>query len=500
MATVTSRFAISGLSVLLTLRATSSLRIGYYDDFLKSRKNRIRTRTAAASRDGTTSRHSFCVTEGQKSSGFVSARRPHPDSSSNISHRSDVCPHHEAPPTIAEGLVMASQANFVRVKVEKLEGYSGDPPKSLLLCVVRAWLKKVKREVLVGDRVRIVGIDWADGRGMVEEVLPRTSRLDEPPVANISQVLLVFSLDRPQFQPVSATRYLIAVEAAGLPVLIALNKADLVSDDEVEVHERRIEEWGYPIMTASVATGRGLPELEKALRGTVSVVAGPSGAGKSSIINALRLRALRSPWSENGTESDAKDAFGTFASSASSGPQIELQAVGEVSKRIGRGRHTTRNVSLVEMEGGGLLADTPGFNQPSLSLPPSKLSEYFPEIRRIREVKGPCAFNNCLHLSEPGCVVREGEDWERYPLYASLIEELKIVEATKIERSVAKRVREGSVRYKARAGGRMAAEARLETKSHRRVNRRAVRQALTEVAKEAEGNVDDDTDGKLFSL
>ena len=123
-------------------------------------------------------------------------------------------PQHRHPEAIV-GRVMAAQANFVRIKVEQTgEGrpfpQSSPPPQTRLLCVVRALLKKMKRQVLVGDMVRVVGIDWVDGRGMVEEVFPRTSKLDEPPVANISRVMLVFSLAMPPFMPSAATRYLVS--------------------------------------------------------------------------------------------------------------------------------------------------------------------------------------------------------------------------------------------------------------------------------------------------
>lgn len=195
--------------------------------------------------------------------------------------------------TTALGQVMAAQANFVRVKVDGLEGgLAGEaPPRPRLLCVVRALLKKMRREVLVGDRVRVVGIDWADGRGMVEEVLPRTSQLSEPAVANVDHVLLVFSAALPAFQPSPATRYLLSAEAAWLPVTVAVNKADLLPAEEVQAVVDQVASWGYRGVAVSVVSGQGLQELMQVLRGRVTVVAGPSGAGKSSIINALRLRS-----------------------------------------------------------------------------------------------------------------------------------------------------------------------------------------------------------------
>eukprot|EP00887_Chlorella_sp_A99_P006599 scaffold3.g6599.t1 len=453
-----------------------------------------------------------------------------------------------AVPTTAVGQVMSAQANFVRVKIDRLEAAGegpapAEPPRRRLLCVVRGLLKKIKHTVVVGDFVRVVGIDWADGRGMVEEVLPRSSQLDEPAVANVTHVLLVFAADMPPFQPSPATRFLLSAEAAGLPVALVLNKTDLVEEARVQELVAQVSAWGYSVLPVSVRTGRGLDELTLALRGQVSVVAGPSGAGKSSIINALRLRALglegtlnemaaqpsgsrdagdeeaeahvggsderdASSCDERGNGSGAQHEAAGMGSeqrrpppqvppAAGTEPDLELQAVGQVSLRIGRGKHTTRNVSLLEMGSGGLLVDTPGFNQPSvLSIPPGELGHCFPEVqRRLEEQR--CAFRSCQHLQEPGCAVRG--DWERYPLYCEIHGELKAVEAEAAARSASKKKREGTVRYKSRAGGQQARlgggrrwggrrgmEARLESKSYRRESRRVVKQKLTELQRDVE--------------
>jgi len=396
---------------------------------------------------------------------------------------------------------MAAQANFVRIKIDRLDGSDAPAPQPRLLCVVRALLKKMKREVLVGDRVRVVGIDWNDGRGMVEEVLERDTRLFEPPVANVNHVLLVFSSQMPPLQPSAATRYLVAAEAAGLPITVVLNKADLLGDAvDIRREEERILAWGYSTVSVSVVNELGLDELEKTLQGRVTVVAGPSGAGKSSIINALRLRAAgvsgtlenmdAQPSGQlqgqhnidgnNETECYNNDSTAT-APIVTTG--VELQAVGSISERIGRGKHTTRNVMLVEMGSGGLLVDTPGFNQPSVVLPSTELGRYFPEIRKALE-KSRCAFSNCQHISEPGCVVKG--DWERYELYTTLHAELQGLDEENMKRAVEKRQREGTSRLKSRGGGKMGVEARLVTKTHRRVSRRSVKQQLSEIVRDVD--------------
>ncbi|GAB4821983.1 hypothetical protein N2152v2_009029 [Parachlorella kessleri] len=501
---------------------------------------------------------------------------------------------------------MAAQANFVRVKVETVEGAAasgsgaaaaaGPPPRSRLLCVVRGLLKKIKQSVLVGDEVRVVGIDWADGRGMVEEVLSRRSELSDPAVANVDHMVLVFAADLPPWQPAQVTRYLVGAEAAGLPVTLVVNKADLVPPEDVQSIVDQVAAWGYQALPVSVVSGTGLPALSEQLQRRVSVVAGPSGAGKSSIINALRLKSagmdgsleamLAQPTSPHGSSSvgdssvddssggcetvsssngiaepghaghmtadgrsssssslvgtavtaefdtalgPSREASGNTALLAGTPPpppqqqqqwdegadvhqpksqaalldessleaagdgcqcaageveaasEIELQAVGDVSQRIGRGKHTTRNVTLLELGGGALLADTPGFNQPVLDLPAAQLADAFPEIRRILS-DHRCAFGNCQHLVEPGCAVREAE-WDRYPYYVDLHAELAQHEQVELERAASKKKREGNVRFKSRAGGKQGMEARLESKSHRRVSRRSVKQSVSQLAK-----------------
>jgi len=156
----------------------------------------------------------------------------------------------------AVGQVIAAQANFMRVFIERTGNDNeasaggvfmgpGDEPSTSaanawelncgakagteLLCVVRAVLKKIKRRVLVGDRVLVSGIDWVDRRGMVEDVLDRRSEIAEPPVANVEHLLVLFSFDRPKLEPIALSRFLIEAESTDIPFTLILNKADLVS-------------------------------------------------------------------------------------------------------------------------------------------------------------------------------------------------------------------------------------------------------------------------------
>jgi ribosome biogenesis GTPase / thiamine phosphate phosphatase len=443
---------------------------------------------------------------------------------------------------------MVAQANFVRVRIERLDPPPSPPEESRstadaiedstvaslpppplprLLCTVRGLLKKMKRQVLVGDNVRVVGIDWISGRGAVEAVIPRRSVLREPPVANVTHVLLVFSLAKPPFQPDQASRFLLSAESAGLPVVVALNKADLVAEEEANAAVEQLSRWGYFAAAISVVDGRGVAQLAKEMAGKVTVVAGPSGAGKSSIINALKLfgagmdSSLGAGLADDGEdsedassckeeeESEECKAEGAAEESGSASPRarpsgrlrlpaeaealgLDLQAVGVVSERIGRGKHTTRNVALLDIGGGGFVADTPGFNQPDLdSTTPDELASLFPEFRALIDRKdgGGCTFSDCQHLVEPGCVVRDA-GLDRYDQYVKMHAEMKEAAVSDAARTAGKRLREGMVRVKSRGGGRVGEEARLEAKSHRRVSRRSVKQAVAELTKDVEADED----------
>ncbi|KAK3253623.1 hypothetical protein CYMTET_37122, partial [Cymbomonas tetramitiformis] len=216
----------------------------------------------------------------------------------------------------------------------------------------------------------------------------------------------------------------------------------------------------------------------------------PSGAGKSSLINRLRVQPTVQ---EDGKETPPAP-FGSFdvsvnilgdggggAGKGSASILVEnMQSVASVAPRTGRGRHTTRHVSLLQMPGGGLLADTPGFGNPGLeSVTTLALQACFPEIRlALQDPEHSCAFGNCTHRREPGCAV--GTDWERYEHYQLLWDEVEAIETT-FRRNFAKDEREGNVRYKSGAQGQRRPEARLNQKKHRRTSRTQSRRDLKNV-------------------
>ncbi|MGI0489054.1 small ribosomal subunit biogenesis GTPase RsgA [Pantanalinema rosaneae CENA516] len=341
--------------------------------------------------------------------------------------------------SLLRGTVLAVQANYYQVRLDpgSADGSVSDPPT--LLCTRRSRLKKLGQQVMVGDRVEIEEPDWAGNRGAIAQVFPRHSELDRPPVANADHVLLVFALEQPTLDPHQLSRFLVKAESTGLQVSLCLSKCDLVSPDAQAQWRSRLEAWGYQPILISVHQQLGLTELQRQLDHRMTIVSGPSGVGKSSLINVLV-------------------------------PQAELR-VAAVSGKLGRGRHTTRHVELFELPQGGLLADTPGFNQPELVSTPEELAEYFPEIQQ-RFSHDRCQFNDCLHRDEPGCVVRG--DWERYEHYLNFLAEA-------IERQqVLERMgdAESNLKLKSKRQGRQQYEPKLESKKYRRPSRRTQHQAL----------------------
>lgn len=137
----------------------------------------------------------------------------------------------------AIGTVAAAQANFMRVIVQSLPSIEGAGIGVELLCVVKAVLKKIKRKVLVGDKVLVGSIDWVDRRGMIENVFRRRTEILDPPVANVDHLLVLFSMEQPKVEPFLLTRFLVEAESTGIPLTLALNKCELV-DEEVGILSR----------------------------------------------------------------------------------------------------------------------------------------------------------------------------------------------------------------------------------------------------------------------
>ena len=245
---------------------------------------------------------------------------------------------------------------------------------------------------VAGDRVRL---EHEAGTAVIAEILPRKNVFVRPPVANVDQFFIVAST----VQPVPSTLVIdklsaIAVDRGAQPVLV-ITKGDLYGADTLA---QCYSTAGFPVLCVNAATGEGLAPLRDMLAGKLSVFSGNSGVGKSTLLGALM-------------------------------PGRELETA-EISQKLGRGRHTTREVVLYEAHG-GLVADTPGFASLDMAraaaIPKENLELAFPDIARLF---GQCRFTGCSHLSEVGCAVREavhrGEiSRTRYESYAALYEQAK---------------------------------------------------------------------------
>ncbi|MBW8351806.1 ribosome small subunit-dependent GTPase A [Bacillus sp. IITD106] len=266
----------------------------------------------------------------------------------------------------------------------------------MIQCRGRGVFRKNKITPLVGDNVIFQADN--DKEGYIMEIKPRKNELVRPPIANIDQAILIFSSTEPDFSPLLLDRFLVIVESSGVHPIICITKADLLSEQErVEVNNylEYYRSIGYEVLLLSSKTEEGINELHPLLTGKTSVFSGQSGVGKSSLINALD-------------------------------PSLQLKT-DEISSHLGRGKHTTRHVELIEVCG-GLVADTPGFSSLDFAeIEAEDLGYTFPEISKKGE---ECKFRGCLHENEPKCAVKTAVEKdeiskERYNHYLQFLQEIK---------------------------------------------------------------------------
>lgn len=278
------------------------------------------------------------------------------------------------------GLIIKAQSGFFTVRTE-----TGD-----FICQLRGRLKQQKLHTdlaAVGDHVEVSLLP--EGTGMIETVQPRTRALtrrapngrtsaratdrEQVIVANPDQVVFVFACANPAPHLRMLDRFLVLAEVAQLPVIICANKCDLVTPEAATAAFGLYPALGYPVCYTAANTGQGCVELRALLHNRISVLSGPSGVGKSSLLNALE-------------------------------PGLGLRAKA-VSQATTKGRHTTVHPELLALSTGGYVADTPGLRSLGLwDIEPTELDGYFVEIRPL---VADCAFNDCTHLNEPGCAVRQ---------------------------------------------------------------------------------------------
>lgn len=272
--------------------------------------------------------------------------------------------------------------------------YYVETGEGVVECRARGIFRKDGVTPLCGDEVRI---SLQKATGMVEEILPRQNFLVRPPVANLDRLVVVASLADPSPDPFAVDKLLAIAEHKEIGAVVVFTKNDLCHDDTLPAIYRGA---GYDAFSVCSKTGDGIAQVRQALRGLVCAFAGNSGVGKSSLLNAVA-------------------------------PGLSLK-VGEVSRKLGRGRHTTRTVELFPMEDtGGCLADTPGFS--SLDIEQGQIirrDDLQYAFREFAPYVGGCRFTGCAHVKESGCAVRAAVEegkiaHSRYKSYCAMFEIVK---------------------------------------------------------------------------
>ena len=279
------------------------------------------------------------------------------------------------------GRILRSLSGFYDVRTD-----SG----AIISCRGRGHLRRGAETPLTGDMVEI---SLEHGKGMVEKILPRKNSFVRPAVANIDTLVIFAANVNPVTEPFLIDRVAAIAGDQEVPVVLCINKCDL--DPAVDL-TRIYRNAGFPVITASAETGEGVEQLQELIRGKLAAFTGNSGVGKSSILNRLC-------------------------------PELNLP-VGEVSEKLGRGRHTTRHVQLYKLDDATYVADTPGFSsfdtdQMEVILK-ENLQYAFPDFGPYI---GKCQFHDCSHRKEPGCAVvaalgEKSIEASRYDSYLKLYE------------------------------------------------------------------------------
>lgn len=286
-----------------------------------------------------------------------------------------------------QGKIIKGIAGFYYVNVVESGVYE---------CKAKGVFRKEKIKPLVGDNVRIEILDEENKTGNIVEIFPRKNELIRPAVANIDQALVVFAVTKPTPHFNLLDRFLVMMERKEIPVVLCFNKKDIATSPEIAELEAIYEKCGYPIVFTSALEQENIEEIRRLLLKKTTAIAGPPGVGKSSLINLLQN-------------------------------QVQMET-GTISRKIERGKHTTRHSELIAVDADSYIMDTPGFSSLYVNdFEKEELKYYF---REFASYEGQCRFQGCDHVHEPGCAVKEAlEEGKihpvRYKNYLEMYTELK---------------------------------------------------------------------------
>ena len=261
-------------------------------------------------------------------------------------------------------------------------------------CKAKGVFRSRNIKPMIGDDVSFSITDDSALEGNIDEILPRSNSIIRPAVANVDIALMTMSCAHPAPQLYLLDKYLISMDMQKLPAAIVFTKCELAEDHGASL-KSIYEHAGFPAFCISADTGEGIQELLEFIDGRTAVLAGPSGVGKSTLTNIIC-------------------------------PNADMET-NDISRKIERGRHTTRHCELFVVNNRTFVCDTPGFTSVLVeSLLAQELKLYMPDIARY---EGKCRFDNCVHMNEPGCIVKEdvksgAVEISRYESYKKIYNEL----------------------------------------------------------------------------